>query len=174
MFQQLELIVVVLLATSRLPQDDMKSVTLSRFACCWLNFDKHPVVMRWVIGENTDMIAHKWSSLLRFCAMDAITEGPALKKQRLSEVKQDNLAPWLGVHIQPLCSKSQMEAVQTRLSSLTKDELWKIRPDALDYAIQKDIEDDKLRMRVVLALDSAIHYTSPPCFNIDCFEICSP
>ena len=94
--------------------------------------------------------------------MDEFAEGPALKKQRLSDVKQDNLAPWLGVHIQPLCSQRQMEAVQTRLSSLTKDELWKIRPDALDYAIKKDIEDDELRMRVVLALDSAIHYTSPP------------
>ena len=73
--------------------------------------------------------------------MDDIADGPTLKKQRLSEVRPDNLAQWLGMQIQPVCSESQVDAVRKRLSSLTKEELRKALPNALDYAINNDIED---------------------------------
>ena len=39
-----------------------------------------------------------------------MAEGPALKKQRLSDIEPGNLPNWLGAQVEDLCTKDQKSA----------------------------------------------------------------
>ena len=40
-----------------------------------------------------------------------MAEGPALKKQRLSDIEPGNLPNWLGAQVQGLCTEEQKRAI---------------------------------------------------------------
>ena len=84
-----------------------------------------------------------------------MAEGPALKKQRLSDIEPGNLPNWLGAQVQGLCTEEQKGAIQKRFAEYTKEDLQSCVVEFFNVALKSIVEDEDLRLRVVLALSNA-------------------
>ena len=84
-----------------------------------------------------------------------MAEGPVLKKQRLSDIEPGNLTNWLGAQVQGLCTEEQKRAIQKRFAEYTKEDLQSCGVEFFNVALKSLVEDEDLRLRVVLALNNA-------------------
>ena len=84
-----------------------------------------------------------------------MAEGPALKKQRLSDIEPDNLPNWLGAQVEDLCTKDQKSAIQNLFGDYSTSELQNAQISFLDYALSDIISDKNKRLRVLSALQNA-------------------
>ena len=83
------------------------------------------------------------------------------KKQRLPDIEPGKLPNWLGAQVEGLCTQEQKRAIQKRFAEYTKEDLQSCGVEFFSVALKSIVEDEDLRLRVVLALINAMRAVPP-------------
>ena len=84
-----------------------------------------------------------------------MAEGPALKKQRLSDIEPGKLPNWLGAQVEGLCTEEQERAIQKRFAKYTKEQLRSCSMLFFNMALMNIVENEDLRLQLVLVISNA-------------------
>ena len=89
------------------------------------------------------------------CLVGAMAEGPAFKRQRLPDIEPGNLPNWLGAQVEGLCTEEQKMAIQKRFAMYTKEQLQSCSMELFNMVLKSIVEDEDLRLQLVLVLNNA-------------------